>query len=724
MGKIIVIVVAVVATIWTAGASLGYLTAATPGATLTTAAGTTALSGASAWTAGMGLVTGSVGGVGFGTLAAAGAVGGAVGSIAGQMAGIGLGVQDSFSWKGVLQGALQGGVAAGLGSWLQGSSSVLAGKDPLMVASRMAVSNAAGQGLGIAAGLQQRFDWKGVAASAAAGYVSAWVGQSLPRALNDSGRGLATSLASGFVSSAVRGGSLSQALPGILADAIGATVGNMLGESLAGAMGQGATSANDTEIYRQQRIAQMQAQGGFASASAYAPTRADGTPVLPVEVQSPQVFSGFSEALGLPVSQGRAASTPLPPFPDRWVPSEWVGGDYGYRVPGYWTPIGGAATGGYAATTNASVLGITDAQVDADIAAGKTGVLDALSYAGRKTAYSVWNFATAGFVERYDNRLTAAASGRLSDDNLIRATVIDAAASVGSLALGGRAGSYVLGKLGSGYLGSAASGAAFGAAFDATQQAGQNAIYQATDGQTGTNGVSLKQFAVATGGGAILGVVGRAAGGATEWVGEVRSAVNAAEGWSVAQVERTALLAERGSANVSNATSNFSGSVVVRDGSMSRDVSWFDQQAVLGNMATSDIGRQVLIAAKSNQFRLEFSKSYYQQGPNGAVDTGVQGYAFPTKAKVYLPAHTSNEAVARTAIHEGIHELGVVGSQRAEALARLAELQHQGIPIKFSTMRGVLGDIRSAVHVDGSPVYTGMPWKLGEQSTAFPGVIF
>jgi hypothetical protein len=187
----------------------------------------------------MGLVTGSVGGVGFGTLAAAGAVGGAVGSIAGQMVGIGLGVQDSFSWKGVLQGALQGGVAAGLGNFLQGSSSLLAGKDPLMVASRMAVTNVAGQGLGIATGLQQQFDWKGVAASAAAGYVSAWVGQSLP---NGFGRNVATSLASGFVSSAVRGGSLSKALPGILADAVGATVGNALGDSIAAANGQQSTS--------------------------------------------------------------------------------------------------------------------------------------------------------------------------------------------------------------------------------------------------------------------------------------------------------------------------------------------------------------------------------------------------------------------------------------------------------------------------------------------------
>ncbi|BFO56005.1 hypothetical protein [Acidovorax sacchari] len=169
---------------------------------------------------------------------------------------------------------------------------------------------------------------------------------------------------------------------------------------------------------------------------------------------------------------------------------------------------------------------------------------------------------------------------------------------------------------------------------------------------------------------------------------------------------------------------NTAASIVTRDGSLSRNVSWFDQQAVLDNMATSEIGRQVLHAAQTNRFRLEFSKSYFQQGVNGTVDTGMKGYAFETKAKVYLPAHSSNAEVASTAIHEGIHELGVVGSQRAEALARLAEIQHQGGAINFSTMRGVVRDVRSATFQDGTPVYSGMPWSLGEQSSAFPGVRF
>jgi hypothetical protein len=141
-------------------------------------------------------------------------------------------------------------------------------------------------------------------------------------------------------------------------------------------------------------------------------------------------------------------------------------------------------------------------------------------------------------------------------------------------------------------------------------------------------------------------------------------------------------------------------------------------------MQKSSIGTQVLNAAKSDNFRLEFSKSYFQQGINGIIDPNLKGVAFETKAKIYVPAHQSNAEVARTAIHEGIHELGVVGSRRAEALARLAEIQHQGGIIDFSVIRETLRDIRLATDVNGNKVYMDMPWKLGEESDLLPGFKF
>lgn len=249
-GEVIVIVVSIVAAVFTAGSSLSYFN---PGAVAGATVGGTALSAASPFMIGAGVFSGSIGGMGALAVAGAGALGGAVGSIAGQLTGMGLGIQDKFSWKGVLQGALSGGVSAGVGTWLNSGGALggaLAGKEPLEVAGRLAASNVVGQGIGMAMGLQRRFDWRGVAASAASGYVSAWVGQS-PTFF---GQDLATRLAGGMVSAAVRGGSLSSALPGIMVDALGATVGNALGDSLAGAMGQKSDSSSSTYVSPEEKL--------------------------------------------------------------------------------------------------------------------------------------------------------------------------------------------------------------------------------------------------------------------------------------------------------------------------------------------------------------------------------------------------------------------------------------------------------------------------------------
>ncbi len=96
------------------------------------------------------------------SLLAAGAVGGAAGSIAGQAVGNVLGVQNGFSWKSVAMGAIAGGVSGGLAD-----SSFLGGTGFQETVVRAAVGNAMTQGIGVVTGLQDRFDWKGVVASAA-----------------------------------------------------------------------------------------------------------------------------------------------------------------------------------------------------------------------------------------------------------------------------------------------------------------------------------------------------------------------------------------------------------------------------------------------------------------------------------------------------------------------------------------------------------------------------
>ena len=175
-------------------------------------------------------------GIGAGAAMGAAVVGGAVGSVLSQGVGIAMGVQDRFSWKNVALGAIGAGVGAGVGGWLNVPGGALSGSGNWATAGRMAVGNVATQGLSIATGLQKSFDWRGVAASAASGYVSAWAGSTLQGMdVGAFGQRLGSGMAGGIVSAEVRGGSVGRALPGIVGDALGATVGNELGESIAAA---------------------------------------------------------------------------------------------------------------------------------------------------------------------------------------------------------------------------------------------------------------------------------------------------------------------------------------------------------------------------------------------------------------------------------------------------------------------------------------------------------
>jgi hypothetical protein len=112
--------------------------------------------------------------VGFGKTAAAvvgGAVGGAAGSIAGQAAGMAMGMQQDFNWNQVAISAIGGAVGGGLNT-----EGVMAGKSFGMTVARAAVGNALTQGISVATGLQQHFDWTSVAASAVGAGVGHAVG--------------------------------------------------------------------------------------------------------------------------------------------------------------------------------------------------------------------------------------------------------------------------------------------------------------------------------------------------------------------------------------------------------------------------------------------------------------------------------------------------------------------------------------------------------------------
>ncbi|HEX9853410.1 MAG TPA: LysM peptidoglycan-binding domain-containing protein, partial [Woeseiaceae bacterium] len=93
---------------------------------------------------------------GWAATAAAGATAGAAGSVASQGVGVAAGIQEKFSWNAVAQAAIAGGVSGGI------AGKFGAGANPFQAALRGAAGNAATQGISMALGLQSKFDWAGV----------------------------------------------------------------------------------------------------------------------------------------------------------------------------------------------------------------------------------------------------------------------------------------------------------------------------------------------------------------------------------------------------------------------------------------------------------------------------------------------------------------------------------------------------------------------------------
>ncbi|HSV82081.1 MAG TPA: FG-GAP-like repeat-containing protein [Ramlibacter sp.] len=240
VGQVLMIVVAIIVTIYTAGAAAAAWGAFSPAAA---AAATASISGT--FSAGLAVITGTtVGGVsvaagGAAMAVAAAAAGGAVGSIASQLVGMATGVQERFNWKGVALSALATGVSAGLA----GPSSPLTGGSVGHVVARAAIGNMATQGIGVAAGLQKRFDWKGVAAAAAGSFVGqaagGLIGDAWSGPVGEFGKRMVSGLAAGAAARLVGGNRVT--MQQVAVDAFG----NALGSSLADAPSGSGTKARE-----------------------------------------------------------------------------------------------------------------------------------------------------------------------------------------------------------------------------------------------------------------------------------------------------------------------------------------------------------------------------------------------------------------------------------------------------------------------------------------------
>ncbi len=189
-----------------------------------------------------------------------GSVGGAVaasmiGSAVSQGVGLATGIQDKFSWKGVAVAGLSAAVGGGLGKVL-GPAGV-AGSKLLTDMVRGAAGSAIVQGVSVATGLQDKFDWAGVAAAglgaAAGGAISRKLmiktdpvtGELLERPTtwnmpDGFGHNAAVSAADAIgqatARSLVEGTSFGDNLLAALPSAIGNTIGNSIGRALGEAM--------------------------------------------------------------------------------------------------------------------------------------------------------------------------------------------------------------------------------------------------------------------------------------------------------------------------------------------------------------------------------------------------------------------------------------------------------------------------------------------------------
>jgi len=243
-----------------------------------------------------------------------GAAAGAAASALSQGVMILAGEQHGFNWKGVALGAVGGAISGGLAGAGVGSSLSPIGAGML----RGAIGSAATQGVALASGMQQRFDWRGVAASAIAGGIGAGIGEAAGAAKwNPLARQVSSGLGAGLASAGVRGDLSAQSLGYIAADLVGNTIGNQVAERLVegmgreggggNALGSSLASANSSSAgmtAQEQMLAQSQGNvmsQGSLYGNADGPHYLDSAPttgIFPGDVSPPQTQPVTSGASG------------------------------------------------------------------------------------------------------------------------------------------------------------------------------------------------------------------------------------------------------------------------------------------------------------------------------------------------------------------------------------------------------------------------------------------
>lgn len=135
LAAIVMIVVTVVATVFTAGAAAlamsgGWSAVAGAGLSGIMSAGTVALAGGAAAAGALGMaVTGAAASIGVTAAIVGAAVGGFMGSVMGQLVGKAMGIVDSFSLRQAAAAGLTSAASAGIGAYMTGASSAKVASD-------------------------------------------------------------------------------------------------------------------------------------------------------------------------------------------------------------------------------------------------------------------------------------------------------------------------------------------------------------------------------------------------------------------------------------------------------------------------------------------------------------------------------------------------------------------------------------------------------------------
>ncbi len=138
-------------------------------------------------------------------------------------------------------------------------------------------------------------------------------------------------------------------------------------------------------------------------------------------------------------------------------------------------------------------------------------------------------------------------------------------------------------------------------------------------------------------------------------------------------------------------------------------------------MKETDIGRLVRESIDNGRISLVLDGDAF-------ATPGIYGKALFTQpnkiggvAKVFVRNTKTRELTFRTAIHEGVHALGVNGSYKAEVLGRLAEVRALGRNVRYSDVKRAILEVRSR-----PDLYGDLPRRLGIpiNNNAIPGTSF